>query len=147
MSGLFAPPQDVLFAAAESALAQSLPEWTVVEAIDTGTGLPEKVIAIQTQATEDTNSNAAWGDDDYRWWTLTVTVNAVAPTDGASATIMALHKFFKSLRGRRFEFSEGVALIRTVTTLQFFSPTGQYALSGGKQLTQEVGQYQITMEV
>lgn len=148
MSVLFAPPQDILFEAVRHSMAKGLAEWTLVPAIETNHESPEKVVALQSTATEDPSVNAGWGDDDCRWWTVTATLNVVVPTDRASAVIMQLHRFMKELRGRRYEFEEGgVALIRSVKTLAFFSPTGQYALSGGKELTQEAGQYQISLEV
>lgn len=148
MSVLFAPPQDILFEALQHSLAESLGEWTLVPAIETNHEFPEKVVVLQSTATEDPSVNAGWGDEDCRWWTVTATLNVVVPTDRASAVIMQLHQFMKGLRGRRYKFEGGgAALIRSVKTLAFFSPTGQYALSGGKELTQEAGQYQISLEV
>lgn len=148
MSVLFAPPQDILFEALRHSMAKDLAEWTLVPAIETNHEFPEKVVALSSTATEDPSVNAGWGDDDCRWWTVTASLNVVVPTDRASAVIMQLHRFMKELRGRRFMFEGGgAALIRSVKTLAFFSPTGQYALSGGKELTQEAGQYQISLEV
>lgn len=148
MSVLFAPPQDILFEALRHSMAESLAEWTLVPAIETNHEFPEKVVALSSTATEDPSVNAGWGDDDCRWWTVTASLNVVVPTDRASAVIMQLHRFMKELRGHRFVFEGGGAtLIRSVKTLAFFSPTGQYALSGGKELTQEAGQYQISLEV
>lgn len=148
MNALFAPPQEILFGAVRHSMAKGLPEWTLVPAIETNHEFPEKVVALSSTATEDPSVNAGWGDDDCRWWTVTASLNVVVPTDQANTVIMQLHRFMKELRGHRFTFEGGgVALIRFVKTLAFFSPTGQYALSGGKELTQEAGQYQISLEV
>ena len=147
MSELFAPPQTILYSSLQHLMAAELPDWQLVAAVDSGAELPEKVVVLQTEAAQDTEVSASWAEDDSLRWTLTATLNAVAPTDLVDSVSMQLHRFLKRLRGKRYTFEGGSALYRSVVAQSFFSPTGQYALPGGKQLTQVVGQFRISMEV